>query len=136
LAGHIPGFVTCIATYIGSDGGMLVANAGNPAPYLDGRELAVDSGIPLGMIADVEYGETTGCLTPGNLLTFVSDGVVESANPATRELFGFDRTEAISRQAANAIAEAACLFGQGAPQADDITVVTVQFNPVGPTDLR
>jgi hypothetical protein len=36
---------------------------------------------------------------------------------ATRELFGFERTQAI--------AEAARAFVVGAPQADDITVLTV-----------
>jgi serine phosphatase RsbU (regulator of sigma subunit) len=51
--------------------------------------------------------------------------VVEATAAATKELFGFDRTQAVSRQAANAIAEAARAFGLGAPQADDITVLTV-----------
>ncbi|MBB5058126.1 hypothetical protein HDF16_002832 [Granulicella aggregans] len=34
-------------------------------------------------------------------------------------------TESISTQSASAIAEAACAFGIGAPQADDITVLTI-----------
>jgi phosphoserine phosphatase RsbU/P len=53
-------------------------------------------------------------------LTFVSDGVVEARN-ASGELFGFERTLAISNQPANAIAEAARQFGQE----DDITVLSV-----------
>jgi serine phosphatase RsbU (regulator of sigma subunit) len=77
------------------------------------------------MVAGIAYHETPGHLSPGDLLTFVSDGVVEATHSTTRELFGFDRTQAISRQAANAIAEAARAFGLGAPQADDITVLTV-----------
>jgi serine phosphatase RsbU (regulator of sigma subunit) len=77
------------------------------------------------MVAAIEYEETVALLSQGDLLTFVSDGVVEATAPITRELFGFDRTQAISRQAANAIAEAARAFGTGAPQADDITVLTV-----------
>jgi serine phosphatase RsbU (regulator of sigma subunit) len=125
LLGQVRGFVTCTAALIAPDGRIALANAGNPAPYLNGRELAVSAGLPLGMVAGIAYHETPGHLSPGDLLTFVSDGVVEATHSTTRELFGFDRTQAISRQAANAIAEAARAFGLGAPQADDITVLTV-----------
>jgi len=125
LVGQVKGFVTCAAALIAADGRIALANAGNPAPYLNGRELAVSAGLPLGMVAGIAYEETAGQLSPGDLLTFVSDGVVEATAPITRELFGFDRTQAISRQPADAIAEAARAFGTGAPQADDITVLTV-----------
>jgi hypothetical protein len=125
LIGQVKGFVTCTAALIAADGRITLANAGNPAPYLNGQELAVSAGLPLGMIPGIDYDETAGHLSPGDLLTFVSDGVVEATAATTRELFGFDRTQAISRQAANAIAEAARAFGLGAPQADDITVLTV-----------
>ena len=56
-------------------------------------------------------------------LTFVSDGVVEAEN-AHRELFGFERTRAISGKSAAEIADAAMAWGQN----DDITVVTVRRN--------
>jgi serine phosphatase RsbU (regulator of sigma subunit) len=59
-------------------------------------------------------------LTPGDRLTFVSDGVVEATNEK-RELFGFARTQEISNQSAATIAETAQKFGQE----DDITVVGV-----------
>jgi serine phosphatase RsbU (regulator of sigma subunit) len=130
LIGQVKGFVTCTAALIAADGRITLANAGNPAPYLNGRELAVSAGLPLGMIAGIAYDETAAHLAQGDLLTFVSDGVVEATAPTTRELFGFDRTQAISRQAANSIAEAASTFGLGAPQADDITVLTVARTPV------
>jgi serine phosphatase RsbU (regulator of sigma subunit) len=125
LLGQVRGFVTCTAALIAPDGRITLANAGNPAPYLNGRELAVSAGLPLGMVAGIGYDETAGQLAPGEILTFISDGVVEATAPVTRELFGFERTQAISRQAANTIAEAARAFGVGAPQADDITVLTV-----------
>jgi sigma-B regulation protein RsbU (phosphoserine phosphatase) len=125
LLGQVRGFVTCTAALIAPNGRIALANAGNPAPYLNGRELAVSAGLPLGMVAGIAYDETAAQLSPGDLLTFVSDGVVEATHSTTRELFGFDRTQAISRQAAPAIAEAARAFGLGAPQADDITVLTV-----------
>jgi hypothetical protein len=125
LLGQVRGFVTCTAALIAPDGRIALANAGNPAPYLNGRELAVSAGLPLGMVAGIGYEETAGQLARGETLTFISDGVVEATAAVTRELFGFERTQAISKQAANSIAEAARAFGVGAPQADDITVLTV-----------
>jgi serine phosphatase RsbU (regulator of sigma subunit) len=58
---------------------------------------------------------------PAEVITLVSDGVLEAAN--TRgELFGFDRTREMSMKSSQEIAEAARAWGQN----DDITVVTVQ----------
>ncbi|HUY95658.1 MAG TPA: SpoIIE family protein phosphatase, partial [Terracidiphilus sp.] len=93
-------------------------------PYRNGEEVPLESGLPLGVIADAEYFETTFTLAPGNQLTFLSDGVVE-AQSSTGELFGFDRTAAISTQSAEQIAAAAQAFGQE----DDITVLTLTFAP-------
>ena len=112
------GFVTCCAALLRNDGQLIVANAGHPAPYVDGREFAVEAGLPLGIVADTEYAESTG---HGESITLVSDGVVEAEN-AQRELFGFDRTREISIKSAQEIAEAAKAWGQ----TDDITVVTVR----------
>jgi hypothetical protein len=124
LNGQITGFATCTAALIAVDGAMTLANAGNLAPYRNGEELAIDSGLPLGITSDVNYEETRYQLNPNDRLTFISDGVVEAANEH-RELFGFDRTQAISTQSAGAITETAKQFGQQ----DDITVLTLQFVP-------
>jgi serine phosphatase RsbU (regulator of sigma subunit) len=118
-AAHLQfGFVTCCAALLTPGGSAAVANAGHLPPYLDGRELEVEAGLPLGLAPDVCYAETT---TRGDRFTFVSDGVVEAEN-AQRELFGFDRTREISTKSAQTIAEAARAWGQN----DDITVVTVR----------
>lgn len=120
LYGHITGFVTCMVACVGTDGELVLANAGNPAPYLNGRELGVEAGLPLGILPDFEGSESAHQLNAGDRLTFVSDGVVEATNEK-RELFGFERTQAISCLAASAIAEAAQKFGQK----DDISVLSV-----------
>jgi hypothetical protein len=60
-------------------------------------------------------------LEPGDTLTFMSDGVVE-ARDAKGDLFGFERTKAISGKSAEEIAEVALKFGQE----DDITVLTLE----------
>jgi sigma-B regulation protein RsbU (phosphoserine phosphatase) len=120
---HEAGFITCICARISArDGLVTVANAGHLAPYCSGEELVLDSGLPLGII-ETEYSEFTFPLAMGNMLTFLSDGVVEAMN-SNRELFGFDRTRQISRQSARSIAEAARQFGQQ----DDITVLTLTMD--------
>jgi len=120
LHGQIGGFVTCGVALIATGGAMTIANAGNPAPYCNGEEIAVEPGLPLGMIDNARYQETSFQLAPNDRLTFVSDGVIEATN-ATGELYGFERTQAISNQSAQAIADAVKQFGQE----DDITVLSV-----------
>ena len=120
LFGQVGGFVTCCVTRIGADGTMTFANAGNPAPYCNGEEMVVEPGLPLGLVTDGCYEESRYQLATGDRLTFVSDGVVEATNPQG-ELYGFERTQAISKESANVIAEAATRFGQE----DDITVRTL-----------
>jgi len=120
LVGQISGFVTCCVALVSSDGTMTLANAGNPAPYRNGEEMAVEPGLPLGLLAEVSYTETQCQIAPGDRLTFVSDGVVEATN-AQGELYGFERTQAISTESAEKVAQAARVFGQN----DDITVLSV-----------
>jgi len=101
-------------------GEIRMANAGHLAPYRNGSEVAVQSGLPLGLTTGIEYGEVSLRLSAGDRLTFLSDGVVEAQN-ASGELFGFERTQAISDESASEIAHAAQAFGQ----IDDITVLTL-----------
>ncbi len=120
LCGQISGFVTCSAALITAEGAMTIANAGNPAPYLNGTEVAGASGLPLGILAEGGYEERCFELEDGDRLTFVSDGVVEATNEK-KELFGFERTQAISHRPAQDIAATAQAFGQ----VDDICVLAV-----------
>jgi hypothetical protein len=120
LAAKQGGFITLICAVIAPDGAVTIANAGHLSPYYNGKEMGVEAGLPLGIVPGTTYPETRLQLAPGDTLTLLSDGVVE-ARSATGELFGFDRTEAISASTPNAIAEAAHQFGQD----DDITVLSV-----------
>lgn len=120
LAAKQGGFVTFFCALIASDGAVILANAGHLNPYRNGSEMEVEAGLPLGIAPGIEYSETRLQLAPGDTLTLLSDGVVE-ARSASGELFGFDRTEAISAHAPAAIAEAAREFGQD----DDITVLSL-----------
>ncbi len=119
--GH-DGFITCLCAEMSVGGQLTIANAGHLAPYRNGEELSIESGLPLGIAPDAAYAETTIHVAPADQLTFLSDGVVEAQN-AQGELFGFGRTAAISTQPAESIARAAQAHGQQ----DDITVLTLTF---------
>ena len=43
------GFTTCLVVRANSDGRLTMANAGHVAPYIDGREIELDGGLPLGI---------------------------------------------------------------------------------------
>jgi hypothetical protein len=119
---QVGGFATCVCADFADDGRLVLANAGHLLPWRNGEEVTADSGLPLGIRADVEYTEDSFNLAAGDMLTFVSDGVVE-ARDANGKLFGFERTQSISRESAQSIAETAQRFGQD----DDITVLTLSF---------
>ena len=120
------GFVTCICARISPGGQLQIANAGHLSPYLNGVEVQLEPGLPLGITAPVDYAETALQLAPEDTLTFLSDGVVE-AQGRSGELFGFERTMALSTASATRIATAAQEFGQS----DDITVLTLTAEPAG-----
>lgn len=116
------GFTTCLVLTVSSAGILTAANAGHIPPYLNGHELLLENGLPIGIAAGIRYPETTFTLPHSAHLSLITDGVLEATNPITNELFGFDRTAAISTQSAEQISAAAQAFGQE----DDITVLTVQ----------
>jgi hypothetical protein len=120
LARSHGGFTTCLVLRADADGLLTIANAGHIAPYVDGRELRLENGLPLGISADTIYAESTFQLPPEQQLTLLTDGVVEARDRAGA-LYGFERSATLSTQPAEAIAAAAQAFGQD----DDITVVTL-----------
>lgn len=121
LASGVGGFSTCVCADIDAGGTVTLANAGHLAPWRRGEEIPMPPGLPLGVTADAQYIESALQLAPGETLTFLSDGVVE-ARSTDGELFGFERTRALSTRSAQQIAEEAQRFGQN----DDITVLTLR----------
>jgi Stage II sporulation protein E (SpoIIE) len=114
------GLVTCLTMRVDRNGHAEIANAGHPAPYINGKEIALDGALPLGALPSVIFPTSRLQLSEGDSVLFVSDGVIE-ARDLSGELFGFDRTRQISTQSAETIAQAAQAFGQE----DDITVLTM-----------
>jgi serine phosphatase RsbU (regulator of sigma subunit) len=104
------------------DGTLTAANAGHIFPYANGKELAIDNGLPLGIAASAAYSNSTLHLEADTALTLLTDGVVEAQN-AKGEPFGFDRAAEISSKPAQSVAEAAKTFGQQ----DDVTVLSLAW---------
>ena len=125
LVGHASGgFTTCLLARIDPEGTVTLANAGHLSPYLQGKEIALDNGLPLGLVPDIPYIETAIHLPMFDQLTLMTDGVVE-ARSKDGELFGFERAGSLTSEPAHAIAEAAQRFGQE----DDITVLRLIRQP-------
>ena len=59
------GFTTCLVLRADANGKLTVANAGHIAPYVMGRELQLENGLPLGLAAESAYAETAAQLMPG-----------------------------------------------------------------------
>jgi len=114
------GFTTCLVLRADNNGMLTIANAGHIAPYVDGEELHLENGLPLGISTDTIYAESIFQLSPEQQLTLLTDGVIEARDKAGA-LFGFERTASLSTQPAETIAQAAQAFGQD----DDITVLSV-----------
>ena len=116
------GFITCFCMVLSPDGHMALANAGHLSPYLDGQEISLPGGLPLGIVRDLEYDQISMMLPATARLTLLSDGVVE-ARSHNGELFGFDLTSQASQLPAAEIAAKAHAHGQE----DDITIITLDW---------
>ena len=121
LARSQGGFTTCLVLRAALDYTLTIANAGHLAPFLQGIEVAISNGLPLGLAGESNYPETALKLPENAQLTLVTDGIVEARN-RTGELLGFERAAALSTQAAESIVREAQSFGQE----DDITVLTLR----------
>jgi hypothetical protein len=80
LARSQGGFTTCLVLRLDFSGALTIANAGHIAPYLDGHEVEVENGLPLGLAESAAYPEINIQLAPETQLTLLTDGVVEARN--------------------------------------------------------
>jgi phosphoserine phosphatase RsbU/P len=118
-------------------GDLSFANAGHNPPILmaaSGEARMLEGGGPvLGILPIAPYRQDRAHLDPGDLLVLYSDGVTEAANPAFEE-FGEERLIEVLRQNRSApagvmvaaVTKALAEFAQGAPQADDITILVAK----------
>jgi len=119
-------------------GNLEYVNAGHVPPLVrrasgDLVELA-SVNFPVGMFPGAEFAAARVSLDPGDFLIIYSDGVSE-ANNLAGEMFGEERLNTLVREfagstvaeLAEAVRAAIRTFTGGAPQADDITMVVIQY---------
>jgi PAS domain S-box-containing protein len=120
------------------------ASAGHPTAYILDREGRVrrtlpSTGIPLGILPEVELPHAvTLTLQAGDILLFLTDGVVEARDPEGAT-FGSERALALvriyrdlpARQIVENIYHAVRAFTQNLPQYDDITATVVKLGWTG-----
>lgn len=116
------GFTTCLALRLGPDGRCVIAGAGHPPPFVDGREIPIDNSVPLGMVPNLACAETEFILEPGQTCMLYTDGLTEARNK-DGELFGEDRLAKLfaAFPTAQQAAQAAIQFGQE----DDVTILSL-----------
>jgi serine phosphatase RsbU (regulator of sigma subunit) len=129
-------FVTCLFAVLDPATGRLrFSNAGHNLPCLRTPKATVElraTGMPLGLMPDMNYEEKEAYVVPGSLALFYSDGLVEAHNPQ-REMYGVPRLQknlAGSPGGASLIKELltslADFTGPRWEQEDDVTLMTLE----------
>jgi len=118
-----------------ASGVLEYVNAGHNPPLLKRAEGSVEwirgrRGRVLAAMDGLPYYSEKIQLAPGDSVLLYTDGVTEAANPSD-ELFGTERLEAVLRSSGpafvNDIRQAVDAFADGAEQADDITMLALDF---------
>src|SRR3712207_6013236 len=128
-------FVTCLFAVLDPASGRLrFANAGQDLPYLRTAEGVVElraTGMPLGLLPDMDYEEKEVFLEPGQEVLLHSDGVVEAHDP-DREMFGFPRLKQLVTEPVTGgelidrvLTDLSRFTGPAWEQEDDITLVAL-----------
>lgn len=121
---------------------LTYCSAGHNPPRIArrGRVISLDDGggLPLGILADQPYVQSSVTLEPRDLLLLYTDGIVEAMAPrqgdAPRELFGVERLDELLL-ACNAPTAESCIhqirahlaaFSENAPPNDDRTLIAIR----------
>ena len=128
------------------DRSLVYSNAGHNPPLLKRAGgpyawLKVPPGFVLGGVEGIRYSQNTLQFNAGDTLYLYTDGVTEALNPG-QALFSESRLEAtLNAEAARNmdvarllrhIKQAIDLFAAGAEQADDITMLGIEYKGRGP----
>jgi sigma-B regulation protein RsbU (phosphoserine phosphatase) len=115
---------------------LQVANSGAVQPIFcrEGQSLTIQAeGFPLGLFPDVTYDEIGVVTQPGDILVFVSDGILDAEN-AQNEMYGSERLSSIlcsnpeqsASQVADAIMADVTRFQDGKDRFDDETIIVLK----------
>lgn len=132
-------FVTCLFGVLEPGSGKLTfANAGHNLPYVRSGGEVIElraTGMPLGLMAGMDYEVQTAILQADATMLLSSDGIAEAHNPEGT-MFGFERLMALVGSTSSAEALMAAILtdldrfcSEGHEQEDDVTMVTVRRLP-------
>jgi serine phosphatase RsbU (regulator of sigma subunit)/anti-sigma regulatory factor (Ser/Thr protein kinase) len=133
-------FVTCFYGVLDPASGALhYANAGHNLPLVQAGGEASElraTGMPLGLMPEMGYELKDTVVSPGASVLLYSDGLVEAHDPQ-RGMFGNDRAAEVLARGGSAAAVIEQLLsaldsftGNAEEQEDDITLVTIEREPV------
>ena len=140
-------FVTFFAGIVNLDNGeMVFCNAGHNYPYIlnqdgDVRQLKTKGGLPLGVSSDLGYRTGSFFFSPGEIMVLTTDGITDALN-VTDDFFGeANLTAALTarpgsspRQLTESLISEVKVFSEGTEQADDITILALQYKEATATD--
>ena len=125
----------CTCVLEPATGRVEFANAGHNLPYVRTADGVIElraTGMPLGLLAGMEYAEREAVLAPGESVLLYSDGLVEAHGPAG-DMFGFPKLRELmeterpgSELLDHLLDELHGFVGEGWEQEDDITLVALQ----------
>ncbi|WP_246111962.1 SpoIIE family protein phosphatase [Streptomyces hawaiiensis] len=127
-------FATCCYVELDmEEGNALFVRAGHLAPLVrhpDGgtAEIAVEGGLPLGVLADAEFPLTALALAPGSVLALVTDGLVESADLQLDEGMRLVRQALATADPADPGRMADELLGEDGRREDDVAVLLLRYD--------
>ncbi|GAA2518182.1 hypothetical protein GCM10010423_07600 [Streptomyces levis] len=127
-------FATCCYVELDmEEGNALFVRAGHLAPLVrhpDGStaEIAVEGGLPLGVLADAEFPLTALALAPGSVLALVTDGLVESAELHLEEGMRLVRRALAAADPADPGRMADALLGEDGRREDDVAVLLLRYD--------
>jgi len=131
-------YATVFYCLLERDGRLHYVNAGHcpaiivrPGGTLESLEA---TSMPVGLMEEAQFDVQEKALSPGDKIVIYTDGVTEAQNPEG-EFFGRQRLReaimshhaATSRELRDAVAEAISTFTEGAPQADDVTLLVLEY---------
>ncbi|MFH0518402.1 SpoIIE family protein phosphatase [Streptomyces sp. M41] len=135
-------FATCCYVELDlEEGNALFVRAGHLAPLLrqpDGttREVEVEGGLPLGVLAEAEFPMTAVALTPGTVLALVTDGLVEAADLPLDEGMARTRDALATADPADAGRMADELLGDAGRREDDVALLLLRYDGMTDRPIR
>jgi serine phosphatase RsbU (regulator of sigma subunit)/pSer/pThr/pTyr-binding forkhead associated (FHA) protein len=123
-----------------SSGLLTYSNAGHNPPIIlrtDGSHDKLEGGgPPLGIMGAIEYQQYTARMNKGDIFALYSDGVTEAATPDDEEFEIENLAKTLAAHASESartmieeVNKALTAWTQGAPPADDITIIVARLLP-------